>query len=341
MIVFSLACAWSLVGDDVAEALRGLGVRVPSLLVASAPKALALGMVLALVGWVAWHAAIRRVSRVLIQVCVVLLGLRMNWSELAHAAASGIGFAVGTIAFALVLGMVLARLLKTGREVGLLVSSGTAICGGSAIAAVGASIGAGSSAMAVATGAIFLLNAAGLYILPLMGHALGLTEAQFGTWAGVALHDIASVAGAGKTYHLDGSTGSVALDTAMVVKLTRVLWIFPIALVAGWWVRRAKSDAGGTGHASAKPHRGAPFPWFIVGFLGASALRTIVPATSAIVPTVNIVSASGFQLALLLIGAGLSRRALAAVGWRAFVQALVLWIALAAAALAVVKTMPA
>jgi uncharacterized membrane protein YadS len=236
--------------------------------------------------------------------------------------------AIGTIFGTLTLGWLLARALKCERETGLLVTSGTAICGGSAIAAVGASIGASASAIAVSTGAIFILNAVGLYTLPLIAHKLGMTEVQFGQWAGVALHDIASVAGAAGSYHAtETPLSTTALDHANIVKLTRVLWIFPIALVAGMWARRSSSD-----HANTRP----AFPWFIVCFLIASGARTAFPQISAMESTVKSISGSGFKIALFLIGSGLSLEALKQVGWRALVHAAMLWIIVATASGAII-----
>lgn len=286
------------------------------------------GIVLAILGWTAYPRQSKSLSKWLIQACVVLLGLRIDLSQLLRAAGDGLGLAIGTIVGTLALGLLLGTLLRSGREVSLLVSSGTAICGGSAIAAVGSAIGAAPTAMAVSTGAVFVLNAIGLWTLPQIGHALGLTDEQFGAWAGVALHDIASVGGAAKAYHAgDGA----ALEIATVVKLVRVVWIFPIALGAGWWWARA-SKAGESGR---KP--GQPFPWFILGFVGASGVRTALPAVGEWAGNIALVSGIGFQLALFLIGAGLSVRALREVGWRALAQAAALWIIVAAASLLAIR----
>ncbi|MCE7974729.1 MAG: putative sulfate exporter family transporter [Leptolyngbya sp. PLA1] len=292
--------------------------------------ALLSGMLLALLGWTAFPAHSKALSKWLIQACVVLLGLRIDLSQLLHAAGDGLGLAIGTIVGTLAMGLLLGALLRSGRDVSLLVSSGTAICGGSAIAAVGSAIGAAPTAMAVSTGAVFVLNAIGLWTLPQIGHALGLTDAQFGAWAGVALHDIASVGGAAKAYHPGDGT---ALEIATVVKLVRVVWIFPIALAAGWWwARTAKADPAAPGRGSRQP-----FPWFILGFVGASGLRTMIPALGDWAGSIAQISGVGFQLALFLIGAGLSVRALREVGWRALAQAAVLWVIVAATSLLAIR----
>ncbi len=284
-----------------------------------ADVALLAGIALALCGLSSFAKQSKTASKWLIQACVVELGLRLDLSVVMHSAIEGLALAAGTIIGAVVIGLFLGKILKCGREVSTLVTSGTAICGGSAIVAVGAAINASTSAMAVATGAIFILNAVGLWTLPMIGHSLGLTEVQFGQWAGVALHDIASVGGASSSY------GPVAFDTATIVKLTRVIWIFPIALFAGQWMRHGDASA-------AKP----AFPWFIVAFLVASGVRTVFPQLKSIEANVIFTSGLGFQLALFLIGSGLSREAIKKVGWRAFVQATVLWIIVAAASLGVI-----
>lgn len=282
--------------------------------------ALLAGILLALSGLAAFVQHSKKVSKYLIQACVIMLGLRLDLATLAHSASNSLALALATISGALCLGLLLGKLLRSGNEVSVLISSGTAICGGSAIAAVGASIGASSSTMAVATGAIFILNAIGLWVLPAIGHALHMTDPQFGEWAGVALHDIATVSGAAKSFHASLPPTSVALDTANVVKLTRVLWIFPISLAAG----RLMGSRGRTR---------TPFPWFILFFIAASAIRTWVPAAQNLAPPVTAGAAVGFQAALFLVGAGLSREALAKVGWRAISQATILWILMASGAL--------
>ncbi len=288
--------------------------------------ALVAGIVLALAGVSAWTKECKVTSKWLIQACVVMLGFRLDLSILAGAAVDGLGLAVGSIVGAIVVGLLLGRVFRTGREISTLVTSGTAICGGSAIVAIGAAIGATASNMAVATGAIFMLNAIGLWTLPAIAHAIGMSDVQFGQWAGVALHDIASVGGAAKGYHAVGAPeSSLAFDTANIVKLTRVIWISPLAILAGRFMRGA--DLAG------KP---APFPWFIILFLAASGVRTLVPGLRAVETNIAFVSGIGFQVALFLIGTGLSRTALRQVGWRAIAQAATLWILVAGGSLAAI-----
>lgn len=304
-----------------------------------ASYALALGIVFGLLDIAPWPRQAKTCSKWLIQGAIVALGLRLDLRELVHAASDGLALAIGTIAGAMIVGLLLARLLKLTRDLGLLISSGTAICGGSAIAAVGSSIKAKSSDMAIATAVVFVLNAIGVVVLPIIGHRAGLSDVQFGTWAGVALHDMASVNAVAKDYHAAGGemTG-LALDTANVVKLTRVIWIAPLALLSALWVVRAEARAkGATGANGAKevPWRSV-IPWFILWFLAACTLRTFVPALAEWSPTIKLISSSAFQLALFLIGTGVSVSALKQTGWRAAVHATVLWVLLASASFAVI-----
>ncbi len=294
---------------------------VIALLAAASPYsradiALVVGIALGILGITAWTKQCKTVSKWLIQACVVLLGFRLDLSDLAKSAGSGVALAIGTIVGAIIIGLLLGKLLRTGREISTLITSGTAICGGSAIVAIGAAIGASSSSMAVATGAIFILNAIGLWTLPAIGHAIGLTDIQFGQWAGIALHDIASVAGASNAY------GAEAYETATVVKLTRVIWITPLALLAGKFC----IDASRAGTKS-------PFPWFIPCFLAASGVRTLFPQLEEQEANIRFISGIGFQAALFLIGTGLTRSALQAVGIRAIAQATILWIIVASGSL--------
>lgn len=294
---------------------------------ASAPIALAAGMALGLSGLVKPWGMGRRVSKWLIQACVVALGFRLDVSTLWASARDGFGLALATIGGGLALGLALGRLLRADREVSLLVSVGTAICGGSAIAAVGAAVGAAAPAMAVATGAIFILNAAGLYVLPALGQALELTPPEFGLWAGVAIHDVSSVVGAATQFDRAVGAGGVALDSANVAKLTRVVWILPIVLAAGWWASRRRGG-GKSGPLAV--------PWFIGLFLLASAARTFWPELAALGPQIKLAASAGFQAALFLIGLSLTREALRAVGWRAMALATVLWLTLAGGTLGVI-----
>ncbi|MBL8763597.1 MAG: putative sulfate exporter family transporter [Phycisphaerae bacterium] len=293
---------------------------------ARAEYALGAGIVLALAGQAAFESHGRKLSRLLIQSSIVALGLTIDLRTVIAAGAQGMAFAAGTIIGVFALGALLRRLLRTDAEVSVLLGAGTAICGGSAIAATGSVIRAAESSMSVALAAVFVLNAAALYVFPPVGHALGLTEHQFGTWAAVAIHDMSSVVAAGKSY------GPAALEQATVVKLTRVLWIVPVALAAGWWFARARRADG-----PAEPSPRLPVPWFVVLFLCASAARTAFPTLTGPAEVIRAAAKTAMCLALFLIGSGLSRAALARIGWRPFAQAVMLWVTVSVAALAVVR----
>jgi len=286
--------------------------------------ALALGAILALTHENPFAHLGKKVSTKLLQVCVVFLGFGMDLPVVLRTGLEGSGLAAATIATTLGLGWILGKRFRIDRKVSAMISAGTAICGGSAIAAVGALIGVGESEISVAMGTIFILNAAALYLFPWLGHALGLTQVQFGTWAGIAIHDISSVVGASAHYGLD------ALQTATAVKLSRALWIIPVALgMAAIFQPRVARPQKGTQH---KPKM--QFPWFIGFFLLASVARSFVPGMASIAPALGHAATTGLTLTLFLIGAGLSAKTLRAVGWRPFLQGIVLWLFISVLSLA-------
>lgn len=314
--------------------------------------ALGAGIVLGLLGLTAFERRCRTVSRLLIQVIVVLVGLRIDLGDVVRLGGLGLLLGTGVILATFALGVVLSRLLRPGLEVATLLCSGTAICGGSAIAAVGSAIRASAPSMAVALGCVFVLNAAALYIMPVIGDRLGMSGAEFGTWAGLAIHDYSSVLAGAQAWDADHAGSDAlargAVQAAAVTKGTRVLWIFPITLAAAWWTRRAQG-AGAPGPA---PRRFvSPLPWFIAGFLVASTVRTLLPERvladsgavlferAALEEWVRVATGVAMSLALFLIGTGLSRATLRAVGWRALVLAAALWVIIGAGSLLVVRAL--
>lgn len=282
----------------------------------SPPIALTLGIALALVVANPLNRECKKLSGPLLRVAVVLLGFTMDLGVILKAGQSGMVFAVATIASTLTLGWALGRAFRIERRVSTLISSGTAICGGSAIAAVGSVLAASEGEMSVALGTVFLLNAVALYGFPVIGHALALTPSQFGTWAGVAIHDISSVVGAAQVY------GGGALATATAVKLSRALWIAPLALGAA--AIKRKQDV-----SRAK----IQVPWFIGLFLLASLARTEVRELGPFVPYLAIAAKIGMTLTLYLIGSSLSKSMLRSVGWKPMAQGLVLWLFISSVAL--------
>lgn len=285
---------------------------------ASPPLGLGFGILFALVLENPFPKESKKYSALLLRVAVVLLGFSMDLDKVLQAGREGLLFAAATIAATLLLGWGVGRLLAIASRTSALISSGTAICGGSAIAAVGSVLGAAEGEMSVAIGTVFLLNAIALYVFPALGHAIGLSQTQFGTWAGVAIHDISSVVGASTVY------GTVALQTATAVKLSRALWIVPLALGAAV----ATKAQGATSKVQ--------IPWFIGLFLLASVARTYIAGVEPLTPVITRVAAIAFTVTLFLIGAGLSLKTLRSVGWRPMLQGVVLWLFISATSLLVI-----
>ena len=281
------------------------------------PVALVAGMAFALLighPFAHWNP---KATKWLLQTCVVLLGFGMDLPVVLRLGVHGSLFAAVTIGITLAVGLWLGRKLHLDRNTSTLISAGTAICGGSAIAAVSSVIGAAEAEIAVSIGTVFLLNAIALYVFPPIGHWLHLSPTQFGLWAGVAIHDISSVVGAGLSYGRD------ALNTATAVKLSRTLWIAPVTLaIAFAWGRRARAGAEG---AAPKQKAKIAIPWFIGLFLLASLLRSGWPAVAAWSPVISAVARRGMILVLFLIGTSLSLRTLRTVGWRTVTVGLTLW----------------
>ena len=296
---------------------------------ASPPLALTLGAVLALTHENPFAHLGKTVSATLLQICVVLLGFGMDLPVVLRAGASGAGFAAVTIAATLGLGWWLGKTLGILPKTSALISAGTAICGGSAIAAVGSVIGVAEGEITVAMGTVFILNAVALYLFPVLGHALHLSQAQFGTWAGVAIHDISSVVGAASHYGLS------ALQTATAVKLSRALWIVPVAFGAAYAFRPGKAATVDAGAIPAEKPK-VKVPWFVGFFLLASVLRSSVPGVAAAAPALSHTATVGLTLTLFLIGAGLSAKTLRQVGWRPLLQGVLLWVFISVASLGIV-----
>ncbi|MBX3386622.1 MAG: putative sulfate exporter family transporter [Phycisphaeraceae bacterium] len=291
--------------------------------------ALGLGIVLALLG-ISWRPdLLRSASRGLIQVCVILMGFTIDLHEVARAGLGGAALSAGTIALTFVLGLLLAAAFGVEGKLATLLCSGTAICGGSAVAATGPAIRASDHAISVALASVFILNAVALYAFPPIGTSLKLSQAQFGAWAAVAIHDVSSVVGAAKTY------GEAATADATVIKLARVLWIAPVAAVAGWWWRR--HDARRSGDPIVRVRWTLLVPWFVGGFVLASVARTLLPGLEPISPQIRQTAKAGMSAALFLIGLNLSIRGIREVGWRALGMAVTLWVVLSVAWLLIVR----
>jgi uncharacterized integral membrane protein (TIGR00698 family) len=243
----------------------------------------------------------------------------MNLTAVYEAGKDGVLFTIATICGTLVLGYFVGKMLLVKAKTSALISSGTAICGGSAIAAVGPAINAEPDEMSVSLGTVFVLNSVALFTFPIIGHAINLTQNQFGVWAAIAIHDTSSVVGAAGTY------GSEALAVATTVKLARALWIAPVALLFAYLYRDK---------VNGKKVKVA-IPWFIFLFVAATAFRTYAPVfifPSIFDSIVNLAKA-GMIVTLFLIGASLSPEMLRSVGVRPLIQGVLLWVVISAVSL--------
>jgi uncharacterized integral membrane protein (TIGR00698 family) len=280
---------------------------------ASPPIALALGLLIALTIGHPYQKYNSKATKILLQVSVIGLGFGMNFSNVLEAGESGILFTIATIFGTLTLGYLIGRWLKIDRKTSHLISSGTAICGGSAIAAVGPVLDADENQMSVALGTVFILNSIALFIFPIIGEYLKLTQMQFGIWAAVAIHDTSSVVGAAAKY------GDVALRIATTVKLARALWIVPIALGTAFLFKSEKKKVA--------------IPYFIFLFVVASIVRTYVPIEPKVFDILVSIAKTGLVVTLFLIGAGLSRKTLRSVGIKPLIEGVLLWIVIGSVSL--------
>jgi uncharacterized integral membrane protein (TIGR00698 family) len=287
----------------------------------------------ALVGGIAFGFAVEhplraesaRLAKLLLQASVVMLGFGMNVAEVVHAGRSGFVYTAISIASAMVLGLLLGRMLKIGGKASFLITAGTAICGGSAIAAVAPITEASEEEISVSMGTVFLLNSVALLLFPAVGHMLKLDQNQFGLWAALAIHDTSSVVGAAAAY------GAQALQIGTTVKLARALWIVPVSLLTAAFMARLAARRGtAAGKAKVK------MPWFIVYFCAAAALSTYLPRFHAGFLELNKLGKLGLTATLFLIGTSLSKKTLRQVGVRPLVQGIVLWVAVGSASLAAI-----
>lgn len=279
----------------------------------SPAMALFFGIMLALTFECPYHQFAKKASKVLLQVSVVGLGFGMNLYESLAAGKSGMMFTIVSVVSVMLLGVGLGKLFKVNRKNAYLIASGTAICGGSAIAAVAPVIDADEDDTSLALATIFILNAIALFIFPPIGRALGLTQEQFGTWAAIAIHDTSSVVGAGAAY------GEEALKLATTIKLTRALWIIPLALISTI-VFRSKGKK-------------ISIPWFILLFVVAMLINTYLPLPDMLTHSVVVASKKLLSLTLFLIGCGLSMATIKNVGAKPLVLGVILWAIISVATL--------
>lgn len=280
------------------------------------PLALFLGLAFALLCGQAYPKFNKKVSKKLLQYSVVGLGFGMNLQASLASGKEGMLFTIVSVVGTMLIGTFIGwKILKVNRDTSYLISSGTAICGGSAIAAVGPVIKAKDSNMSVALATIFVLNAIALFIFPVFGHWLGMTEQEFGTWAAIAIHDTSSVVGAGAAY------GEEALQVATTIKLTRALWIIPLALVTSF-IFKGKD-------------RKISIPWFILWFIVAMLINTYaLDNVPEVGKAISGLARKGLIITMFFIGASLSTDVLKAVGIKPLVQGVLLWIVISIGSLA-------
>ena len=281
----------------------------------SPPLALLGGLVYGLASAHPYCLESKRLAKFLLQASVIALGFGMNLHEVVQAGRSGFLYTAISISAAMLTGLGLGLLLNVGKKSAFLISAGTAICGGSAIAAVGPIAEASEEEMGVSLGAVFILNSIALFLFPLIGYALHMSQSQFGLWSALAIHDTSSVVGATAKY------GAAALAVGTTVKLARALWIVPLSFVTA---------------ATLKSKARVQWPWFILLFVAAAVLNTMLPAFHPAFGALNGLGKIGLTVTLFLIGSGLNKQTLQQVGFRPLLQGLILWIIVGAGSLALI-----
>lgn len=293
-----------------------LAIAVCAMPFVDTPVALLIGIILAQTVQHPFLETSKKLTHTLLQVSVVGLGFGMNALEALEVGKQGLIFTVFSIASTLTLGLFLGKRLNVERNTSYLISTGTAICGGSAIAAISSIIKSNEKQISAALGTIFILNSIALFVFPWIGHLLHLTQHQFGVWAAIAIHDTSSVVGAANKY------GVEALQTATTIKLERALWIIPIAIGSVFFF---KSES-----------KKIKIPYFIFLFVLAMLIKTFVPAIHAEASYIVMLSKVGLKITLLLIGSGLTKELIVSTGIRPMVQGVLLWLFISVSSLIVI-----
>lgn len=292
-----------------AKAIYVIGVVFCLIPGVSPALALGSGIVFGLMGINPWPRYSAQASRILLQSAVVGLGFGLPLQQVWNVGRASFGITLAGIMLTLGLGIIFGRMLHIPKRTGLLVACGTAICGGSAIAAIAPAIQAEDDESAIALATVFTLNAVALVLFPVVGHLLHMGQNQFGTWAGMAIHDTSSVVGAAASY------GNAALEHATTVKLTRALWIVPVAFAASS-LNRSKSRTR--------------IPIFILLFIAAAALHTLLPQAHQLWSGIGSGARQLLVLSLFFVGTALTRELLRKVGPRTFIQGTALWLCISA-----------
>lgn len=282
------------------------------------PFALLLGILLAQTVSHPFPNYSKRLTHVLLQASVVGLGFGMNAWQAFEVGKQGLWFTIASIVTTLLVGLFVGKLLKIEHHTSYLISTGTAICGGSAIAAISSVIKSNEKQISTALGTIFILNSVAIFAFPWIGHHLHLTQHQFGVWAAIAIHDTSSVVGAAQKY------GAVALQTATTIKLERALWIIPFSILSIFLFK-------------SKPGK-VQIPWFIMLFVLAMLANTFVPAIHSGASLIVAVSKTGLKITLFLIGSGLTKELLKSVGLKPLFQGVMLWLVISSLSLVAIVT---
>lgn len=283
----------------------------------SPPIALCAGIIFGLSLPHPYAADSKSLSKFLLQASIVALGFGMNLHEVLKAGRSGFLYTAIGITFTMLAGLAIGKILAVRGTTSYLISTGTAICGGSAIAAVGPVLNASEEEMAVSLGTVFILNSIALFVFPVIGKSLGLSQSQFGLWSALAIHDTSSVVGAASRY------GTEALIIATTVKLARALWIVPLAFFTAA-VKHGKSKV--------------TIPWFILFFFLAAVINTYGPQDAALSQKFFTLGKLGLTATLFLIGTSLSRSSIKEVGWRPLAQGVLLWLVVGSLSLYFIRT---
>ena len=290
--------------------------------IVSSPAALLLGVAYGFGFLHPYQVESRKLSSLLLQLAVVALGFGMNLHQVVRAGSAGFKYTALSISLALLAGWLLGRLFRVSKKAAYLITVGTAICGGSAIAAIAPITQPDDEELAMSLGAVFILNSVALLLFPAVGFALHLSQSQFGLWAALAIHDTSSVVGASARY------GGQALQIATTVKLARALWIVPLALATAYFAKGSTSSESKLAPVESK-QASVKLPWFIFLFVLAAVANTYLSAGARFYPSLSAIGHTGLTVVLFLIGTGLSPETFRKVGARPFLQAITLWIIVA------------
>lgn len=279
----------------------------------SSPIALVIGFIIAQLFGNPYERLSKKASNLLLKIAVVGLGFGMNVFTAIHVGKEGISFTIISISCVMILGLILTKVFKIDRIIGYLIAAGTAICGGSAIAALSPITKAKDNQISVALSVVFTLNSIALLIFPPIGHLFHMTQHEFGLWCAIAIHDTSSVVGASSKY------GEQALQIATTVKLARALWIIPLSFMTVLFFKSSSKKIN--------------IPWFIGLFLIAICLNTYIPVIHEISPIIIMFSKAALTLTLFLIGTSLSFNMLKNIGYKPLLLAIILWIVIASGSL--------